>query len=124
MRAPSKIVKINMDTTVRIECSYSPETSGSCQVAVCIVEMAHHGPPFNPQDSEKWRMIRGTLSQFGQTSVVIETRLEAQREIDGKLQPGFPYLVLVGTPVNKCETEPELSLEILADNDTVEVRDA
>jgi hypothetical protein len=115
LRAPAKILKINADTTVHIECSYSQETSGQCQVTVCLFEMAHHPPPFDPQDP-KWRMISGNTSQFGQKSVVIETRLEAQS--------GFPYLVVVGTPVNNGEGEPDLKLEILADNDTVEISDA
>eukprot|EP00658_Telonema_sp_P-2_P009203 TRINITY_DN13466_c0_g4_i2.p1 TRINITY_DN13466_c0_g4~~TRINITY_DN13466_c0_g4_i2.p1 ORF type:complete len:1781 (+),score=495.49 TRINITY_DN13466_c0_g4_i2:171-5513(+) len=104
MRAPSKIVKVNVPTTVRIECSYSLEVSGRCTVAVCVAELT----------SQKWKLVRGSVSTLGQTSVVIETGLEAT---------GNRYLVFVGTPENQTEAEPELTLDILSDQ-PVEVLDA
>merc|ERR1711918_158086 len=105
IRSPSKIVKINTDTMVRAECTYSASTAGTCLVGLCIVELSNN----------VWRLIKGSVSSHGQTSVVVEAELAAR---------GNQYLIFVGTPKNEAKGgEPELSLELLS-NFQIEVKDA
>merc|ERR1712025_152570 len=96
IKAPTRVIKVNTDTNVRAECSFSASTAGTCTVALCIAELA----------KDKWRLVKGSVSTPGQSKVVIEATLEAR---------GNRYVVFVGTPTNKGETEPELNLEIAAD---------
>lgn len=104
MCPPSKFVKVNVDTNVHIECNYSQETAGQHQVAVVVLEMT---------DKMTGRMIRGSVSDKGQTSVVVVASLEAT---------GNRYLVYVGSTCDITDTMPELDLEILSDTE-VEYQD-
>jgi len=96
IRSPSRIVKVNGNTNVWVECSFSASTAGTCTVALCVVELAN----------DKWRLVKGTVSTAGTTSVVIEAQLEAN---------GNKYLVFVGTPTNKLDSDPELEVQIWGD---------
>jgi len=96
IKSPAKVVKVTADTNIRAECSYSASAAGTCTVALCVVEIAN----------DNWRLVKASVSTAGQTSVVVETTLEAS---------GNRYLVFVGTPTNKTGIEHELHLVIDSD---------
>jgi len=105
IRSPAKILALKTDTWIKAECTLSQATADTCTVSLCVAEIL---------STNKWRLVSGSVSTHGQTSVVVEVPLEAN---------GSKFLVFVGVPSGTGREEPEIALEISFDEE-VKIQDA